>query len=629
MASNIDYFDLADEVEILDEEDVFNLVPVHKYVPEYEKEIALYMSNIVPLPNNEIKYETIKIPTFDDLAKEIAWQDEEVRRCKEGHNGLSGKMYYYFNYCRIVSLKGRTPPQFRVCDAEWFKLIEVCQRSRQYGIVCVKRRRVGASWKEAADCLHDVSFRNDFHIGMNSKSERDSQLLFSKVKYLYDALPDFLRVRTLSNTNSYLEFAYWHPTAIPKRKVGNRSDIIAVSPTDSAFEGHLLNKWICDEAGKIPNLEQLWSYTEECLMQETIRDGCPIVFGTSGDVGNEGKGLREMWKHAAVYKLKKFFFAGYMGLYVDEFGNDRIEDCVRWIVYKRHEKEQLGNKALSDFIQKYPLNVKEAFSQASAGGIGDINRINAQKASLMMDPPKRVFGRFAFDTEENVKWIPDPKGKCIIYQHPKPAKKNLYVAGADPADHDDVYDEASDMAMYIMSRQDGMEPPQIVFEYVDRPKNVDEFYEQARLALIYYNECKILIERNRFGMIKYFDRSGYKHMLATTPGSVTRMFGGKVNTIGLQMAATTTDGVKYYLAELCSLYVKDYCEFIPSEELLDDFIAYGSRNTDRAMAFGITVIFLNDNVKAKVVDAAKVVNRIPNWGYVRQGGRIVKINKQS
>lgn len=620
----IDYFDLEDEVDILDEEDVFNVVPVSKYIPDYELEVKNYMANVVPFPKNTIKYESLKIPAFDSREKEREWQIEEIRRCKEGWNGLTGKMYFYFNFCKIVSLKGRQPPQFRVCDAEWFKLIDLCQRSRQYGIICVKRRRVGASWKEAADCLHDVSFKTDFHIGMNSKTERDSQLLFSKVKYLYDALPNFLRVRTLSNTSSFLEFAYWHPSSVPKKKVGNRSDIIAVAPTDSAFEGHLLNKWICDEAGKIPNLEQLYSYTEECLMQETIRDGCPIIFGTSGDVGKEGKGLRLMWKFSHIYKLKKFFFAGWAGLYVDEYGNDNVEDCVRWIIYKRHEKAELGNKAWSDFVQKYPLNPKEAFNQASTGGIGDSNRINAQKNSLMVDPPKRVFGRFAFDAEEKVKWIPDHNGKCIIYEHPQANKKGLYVAGADPADHDDAYDEASDLALYILSRPDGLQPPKIMLEYVDRPKNVDEFYEQARLALMYYNDCKVLIEKNMAGMIKYFDRAGNKHMLAITPVSVTRMFGGKINTIGLRM----TEQVKPYLAELCALFVKDYCEMIPSEELLDDFLAYGSRNTDRAMAFGIALIFLNDNVKAKVTDSTIGPARTPNWGFYKVGERIVRVTKQ-
>ena len=617
-----DFLDLSEEIEESQDEEVFRIIPKDLHIPELEEEVALYLSRAFQFPKNDKKYKPVTILQTKDPDEFKRWVLEQRRRCLEGYDGMSGKMYFYFNFCKIVSLRGAITPEYRVVDAEWFKLVDACQKSRKWGIVCVKRRRVGASWKEAADALHDAIFKKNFHVGMNSKTDRDSQLLFSKVKYLYDNLPDFFRVRTLSSTNSYLEFARWDKSVTPRRKVGNRSDVMAVAPTDTAFEGQLLNKWICDEAGKISNLEQLYAYTEPCLYQETLRAGMPIIFGTSGDVGNEGKELKKMWQHAAVYKFKRFFFTGYMGLYTDEYGNDNVEDCIRWIIYTRHEKAKLGNKALSDFIQQYPLTINEAFNQASAGGIGDIIRINKQKASLMINPPKQVSGRFRRNSEGVVEWVPDRRGSAILYEHPKDDTKNSYVAGCDPADHDDAYDEASDLSLYILSKAQGLEPPRIVLEYTDRPKNVDDFYEQALMALEYYNDTKVLIERNRYGMIKYFDTMGKKYLLQRTPTSVTRMFGGRAQTMGLQM----TPAVKEYLKELIALYVKDYCEFIQSEELLDEFISFGSRNTDKAMAFGIALILLREVERIEPSSISKTKSKLPTFMYIKQDGRIKRVN---
>ncbi len=34
------------------------------------------------------------------------WNLEQIRRCREGHNGMSGKHYYYFNFWHIKSATG-------------------------------------------------------------------------------------------------------------------------------------------------------------------------------------------------------------------------------------------------------------------------------------------------------------------------------------------------------------------------------------------------------------------------------------------------------------------------------------------------------------------------------------------
>ena len=617
-------FDALDLPE--EQDDKFRIIPEKEYIPVLEEEVRHYLLISGNLPVNTVKYKRVDIPEFESPLDKRVWEHEEIRRCKEGHNGMAGKMYFFFNYCKIKKLGGggRISPQFRTVDNEWFKLIEACQKSNEWGIICTKRRRVGASWKEAADALQDITFNKFYQIGMNSKTERDSIELFSKVKFLYDNLPQFLRVKaTAHSTQNYLEFSYYKKDDKGnKLKKGNQSWIKAVAPTNSAYEGLMLNKWICDEAGKIKNLNTIWSYTEDCLMQETRRVGMPIIFGTSGDVGAEGKDLKDMWRNAHIYKLKRFFFSGWMGLNVDEFGNDTKEACIRWIVYERHKRAALSTKEQNTFIQKYPLTIAEAFAHTAGAGVGDRIKIQAQLQSLFESPPEKTTGRFKFNPDGKSVWSPDSTGKVIVYEHPKIGMKNLYIGGCDPADHDKEFDEQSDLSLYILKKPDGLHPPQIVCEYTDRPDKAVEFFEQAILILLYYNDAKVLIERNRFGMISHFDQGGYKYLLATTPTSITRLFGGKANTIGINMSTS----VKDYLRGLIDEYVMFYSEFIPSEELLDDFLVFGVKNTDKAMAFGIALIYLKED---KTLAGPRNNRRIPNFGYKMLNGRIIRYERRT
>lgn len=619
-------FGLDFNVDVPEEDtDEFRPIPKNEYMPDYEAEVKRYMLVSGDLPRNEILYTHNTIPRELSPAELKSWYIEEIRRCKEGHNGMCGKMYFFFNYCWIQGQKKKERPHFRVIHNEWFKFIEACQKSNGWGIICVKRRRIGASWMEASDCVHDCIFNTDFNIGMNSKTERDSIILFNKVKFIYENLPQFLRIPVNSNTKQELEFSYYvKDTNGILQPRGNRSHIRAVAPTDNAYEGLLLAKWVCDEAGKIKNLATIWQYTEDCLLEQTRRTGIPIIFGTAGDIGAEGRDLEYMWRNAHLYKLKKFFFAGWMGLTADNdpLGNDNKEEGIRWIVYERHRKEQLRTEERNTFIQKYPLTVPEAFTVTTEAGVGNVMKIRAQQQSLIEKRPFTSKGWFKFNTSGEVNFVPDSKGKCIIYEHPKKTIDSLYIGGADPADHNEAFGEASDLSMFILKRQEGTDPPRIVFEYTDRPADVTEYYEQAMLALLYYNKAKVLIERNRYGMINFFEKSTNKYLIARTPKSVIKVVGGREMTYGFQ----TTPASKQYIKDLLAKYIEDYYEFIPSYELLDEFLYFGARNTDKAMAFGMAVVYLQD-YNHPVTATTKIVSRTPHYEFRMINGRITRVNK--
>lgn len=596
------------------------VIDQREYLPELEEQVSYWMKRTSDSPHNDILFKRQKSQEFESEFEKQLWEREEVNRCRFGIEGMSGKMYFFFMYGYLLDAeRGKIQPDFRVADNLWFTALEECRDSHEYGLVCVKRRRVGASWKEASDVLQDTMFNKYYHVGLNSKTERDSIELFKKVKFIYNNLPDFLRATSKGgNTRMSMDFSFFTKDKTGNKiKAGTQSTLMCVAPTDSAYEGLMLNKWVCDEAGKITNLTQMYAFTEPCLMAGVKRVGVPVLFGTSGEIGFAGKGLKYIWDNHEAYKMKRFFFAGWMGLIHDEKGNDLREEGIRWIIYERYRRQTLDPKQYNDFVQQFPLDVGEAFAQSSAGGLGDGLKINLQMTRLAEEPPKSVKGKFHFDEATNkVVFRPTADGEVIIHEHPIGGLNNAYVAGCDPVDHDNTFTDASNLSLFILKKRVGMEAPKIALEFTAKPDKASAFYEQSLYALIYYNNTKVLIENNRYRMIGWFEERGYKWLLQTTPQGVWKYYSKRMsNSLGIRM----TDDVKYYMEELIEDYVEFYVDYIPSRALLQEFLEYGATNTDRVMAFGIALILLKDDRRASSRAEAKS-KALPDIKYVTKNG---------
>lgn len=580
-------------------DDQGSVISKAEYKNELEERVAHFLETIPKLPRNERKVIRARMPDSSDPIEQNAWCREEFRRIKEGHFGMTGKMYFWYNYVVMDDevRGGLIRPEFRICQATWFDQILEAQNSKEWGLICVKRRRVGASWLEAADVLHDAITRPNTKYGMTSKSEADAIALFRKVRFIYDNLPDWLRPRsTAGNSRMYMDFSYWtKDTKGNKVRRGTQSAIQVKAPTDTAWEGFAMAKFVADEVGKYA-IKQLHSYTEPALMKGTRRAGTMLYFGTAGDITKEGADFRDMFYNGDNYKLKQFFLGGWMGLdgLVDDLGNDLVEEAVRWIVYERHRREGLGMKEYTDFIQQYPLTVGEAFTSNESYGVGNSLKINKQINALTANPPQAKKGYFMLDNNRKSVFVPSPNGKCIIYEEPEPNIEDGYVAGGDSTDHEVKNPESKDrsgQAMIIMKKRKGLDPPKIVFEYFDKPMQPRDFYDQSLLALMYYNNTKILIERNRYGMITYFDENGFKHLLATKPQGYASLIANTTWNIGYYRDAKH----KLYGEECASEYIEDYCDYIPSTALLKECLIYGQQNTDLCAAFLATLIYLKED----------------------------------
>ena len=612
------------------EKELAHVIPLAERDPVLEAKVEYYVGLTPDLPKNDKYITRARTPEGVDSFEVDIWRREELRRIKEGHFGMSPKMYFWYNYVRIWDIDvGVLRPEYRVCQQEFFRQIEECQASEKWGLVCVKRRRVGASWLVAADAYHDclmtaLSGGRIAKIGMTSKTKDDAIELFKKVKFIYDNLPDWLRLTSSAgNTQTSIDFSeYVKDSQGSRKKTGTLSEIVVKPPTETSWEGFGLNKWIADESGKIEGLKSIYSMANEVMRIGTRRVGTPLVFGTSGDVTKEGRDLKEMWYNSDAYMLKKFFYGGWMGLIVDVFGNDLKEEAIRWIIYERKRRESLSQKEYNDFLQQYPLTVQEAFTSSEQQGLGNQMLITKQMNSLYENPLKEKKGYFKLDKNEEVVFVADARGECIIYEDREPALKNGYVAGVDPTDAESDAPGLSSLSMMIMKKE-GTVPPHIVFQYTARPNVPRDYYEQALMALIYYNKTKVLIERNKSGMVTYFDERGYKYLLQTTPQGYTRLVGGNTYNIGYYR----TPGSKRYGEELIQEYVQDHCDLIPCKDILQELQEYGVKNTDRVDALAATLMFLKET-KVKATSSVDSPSNIPRFGLKRVNGVIHRTQNQ-
>jgi hypothetical protein len=604
-----------------------HIIPANEFKEELEKQVQYYLSQVPPQDKNTIKYTHIVYPKFKDKREELDYQFEEIRRCKYGWNSMSGKMYFWFNYCYLRDPElGKIRPEYRTISRDWFNFIEEHQRQEnKTGIVAVKRRRIGASWMAAADVLHDCIFNPYYQVGMNSKGEKDSRDLFKHVKFIYQNLPDWLRPRsTASDRRDYMEFAAYNKDSHGNRiKEGLQSWIVSVPPTDSAHEGAAYSKLIIDEAGKISNLLTIWAFAQDCLMKPPKRVGLPIIFGTVGDIDKDGKGLKDMWDNAGVYKFDRFFFAGYNAMdgMLDEYGNDLTEHAIRYIVYERDRLKKV-RRELEAFKQKYPLTIKDAFNQVTSGGVGNTILINEQITKLTYNPPESRTGWMRAKPDGGVDFVPNPDGKIIVYDLPDSKRVNGYLAGADPAEFDDLKKKAgkdiSDLALAIIAKPFGTDPPKLVLEYVDRPEKLDSFFEQTAMALKWYNNTKVLIEDNRARMVNYF-KVNYPTLLPLVPKSIATAVGG----IEMKYSVKMTEERKQQMMGLIEDHIDRYSEFIPSTKLLEQFKVFGDLHADDdlAIAFGWALVMLQADKRAVQTLEESLKNKISH-SYQRMGNGI-------
>lgn len=224
-------------------------------------------------------------------------------------------------------------------------------------------------------------------------------------------------------------------------------------------------------------------------------------------------------------------------------------------------------------------------------------------------------GDLVFDANNQLQWIQkqtgdidhyplnkddDPTGSIVIWEHPnKDAAKGLYIAGIDSYD----FDQSTTTSLgscFIYKRFQNFEEYSdiIVAEYTGRPASANDFYENVRKLLLYYNATAMYENQNK-GIFVYLSNKGFDYLLADQPDILLDQVGlnsSKVNRkkgchMNQQIKTWAFGLIKDWLNELDDKGVKNLNK-IMSEPLLEELIkCTEDSNVDRIMAYCQVMIY--------------------------------------
>ncbi len=582
---------------------------------------------------------------------------------------ITGPHYFYLNYTKILCTDEETNrarmmfPRFLDIDYDYFHIVERAKVEKK-GVILVKPRRTGFSYKNAALVTHEYNFYRDARCIIGSfrstLSENTMGMVLDNMNFL-DKNTEWRKQRN-PDTKDFVKARYKENIGGIDVWKGYNSQVQTLTFKDNPFAsvGKLANLFIFEEAGTFENLISSYNITEPCWKDGENTRGIPIVFGTGGDMEGGTKDFHQMFYDPEKYNLLSFdniweegkqgtkcgWFLpatrGRLGDFngkplVDKDGNSNEELALESIKLLRTQKiGKSGN--INDTITQYPLTPSEAFLRKK-GNIFPTIELSEWLAEIETKSKYKNIGKkgeLYFDIENKIKFKLDPDleeitnfpvkdtdskdGCVVIYEEPEQyggqIPYGLYIAGCDPYDQDKSQtDSLGSFFVYKTFITANKTSNIIVAEYTGRPEFADTFYENCRKLCMYYN-AKCLYENQLKGLKTYFEIKRSTHYLYEQPGIIKDIVkDSRVNRgYGIHMNRGTggASGIK----DQCEIYLKQWLleeksgpddtkilnlHTIFSQGLLKELIRYDrDGNFDRVIAFMLCILQQKENHKIHI-----------------------------
>ena len=457
---------------------------------------------------------------------------------------------------------------------------------RCYGQVYVKCRRSGYTNMCSSILVDEATQVKEKLLGIMSKTGDDAQdaVFMSKVLPIFRSYPFFFKPIQDGTTNPRVELAFREPSKrITKNnktsQVGEALDTIInwKNTTNNAYDGSKTHILFLDEAGKWvkpADITESWRIHRTCLMIGRKIIGKALVGSTVNPLDKGGRQYKKLYQNSDVTKrnendrttsgLYRIFIPAYEALegFFDIYGNAIVEDPEKPILsmdgdiikigaktFLRNERRAMSSDSyeLNEFIRQFPFTDDEAFRDSTKSSLFNINKIYEQiQYNEDLFPNPVVTGNFVWQDgvqDSKVIFSPDPNGRWRITWMPPSHLQNIYkveknkkippnthlgVGGVDSYDLDVTTDgRGSKGACHLMTKFN-MEFPSNMFvaEYASRPPLAKIFYEDVLMAAVFYG-FPLLIENNKYGIVRYFESRGYDGYIMDRPqhlgGSTTHV----------------------------------------------------------------------------------------------------------
>lgn len=411
-----------------------------------------------------------------------------------------------------------------------------------------------------------------------------------------------------------------------------------------------------EEGGKFPDLLDAWRIEQPSVeTDDGVAFGLMIAFGTGGTIGASFDGLKELfykpnannvlafpniWDDGREDTECGFFVPAYSNLesfdddgnqvYMDKDGNSYKEKAIQNLIDQRNKIKDGGasQQSIDRFISERPIKPAEAVLELGK---------NIFPRKLLMDQLTRIRTNKKLQSMKHIvdlEWDGNgqvkatekpsgditnyplkkgdkPHGSVVIWEYPvKDPPLGLYIGGCDPYDHDDSFTNSLG-STFIFKRVRAGEAwtDVIVAEYSGRPDTAEEYYENVRKLLTFYN-ARLLFENERKGIYPYFTNKHCDYLLADQPDKIiSEVF--KDSKVQRRKGCHMTKQIRAYGEGLILEWLLDEfeeghpnVERVYSEPLIEELIENdGVRNVDRVIALCMVMIYREELYQLKVSSA--------------------------
>ena len=456
---------------------------------------------------------------------------------------------------------------------------------------------------------------------------------------------------------------------------GWRSVVIGINGSKpSNIRGDRVDLLIYDEAGSWPDLTTAVVQGQELCEVQGVPRGIMLFGGTGGDFGPPLEGLKKIYYNPRAFKILPFrhkwtqdgttiesgFFLPYFLQSLNPEYMDSRGVCNQ-IEYKKVLQEERNNLLAvpEDYLKKCAercWNAEEAFTLEGQNKFNKM-KIADQLAKIRLHKigPRPQVGTIDYTYKSNkhslenidgFRWILN-SGKVQILEHPvwsdlykeqiekqkKEAEEqgidfeapvytemnDLYVAGIDGIDIGAAQTsketrDPSDFCIVIKRRAFGLNEPQYVAMYKDRPQNIREAYKIAMCMCRYYN-CRINIEATRVGMITWArENKCLQYFMKRPRATLTDIKYGTTKQYGTPATKTIIEQQTDLIAD----YVEDYGHNIWFEDMLVQLNGYNDENKtkfDIIAALGMVELADQELSGRQPTKVDKEVEEFQDYGY--------------
>jgi hypothetical protein len=527
---------------------------------------------------------------------------------------IPGEFYFYLNYgwMQKVHIDEKTEevtdmsgiPDFLAMDYYYFKELEARENPKLYNLPreykqslsVTKSRRMGYSYKAGAGAVWCTAFKNKAKVLIASAQGKDATLCFQKSLDIIDHISKYTpfgrknpgrpqdnggwKHLTMSKTKDSGNFTFGLLNTRTGERAGRQSEIATASLFNKpdAASGEGLTRLYIEEAGKISNLGDAWTFSKESMRVGTVyRSGIAIIFGTGGsmitDSGKRGSshdfsnihdrpgtvgvaGFKNIYEYKPTQRECGYFVSAMWANFGCKImidgktyrGLDKNGNAIFWIAELALNQERLSKKPpigkkkdYDKFLTQRCKTPGEAFliTQGSRFQTEDLVERRTEiatskggfEALRMPGELIEINGRVEFVPKPNEEPLlntfneAEREGCFLRYEPPQKIRgsvpEDAYIISVDPiGQNTDAGKSLSAIIVYKTQKyEQWIGPEKIVGIYFGRKRmNPQGYVHRLLLKLSKYYNAKITVENDRDGGIpQFFIRKGEASRLMGPP----------------------------------------------------------------------------------------------------------------